>query len=46
MVYAKNIEELYSSYNRTMEDSITNEFPRFKSYVETLFERKSEWSIC
>lgn len=46
MVYAENNDELNISFNKILQHPLTNEFPRFRTYVERLFERKSEWAIC
>jgi hypothetical protein len=45
MVYAENNDELNISFNKILQYPLTNEFLRFRTYVERLFERKSEWSI-
>jgi len=46
MVYSENNDELNISFNEILQHPLTNKFPRFKTYVERLFERKSEWAIC
>jgi len=46
MVYSKNLDDLNNSYNKILTNSLTNEYPRFKSYVEGPFRRKTEWAIC
>jgi len=40
MVYPKNPDDLNNSYNKILTNSLTNEYPRFKSYLEGLFREK------
>lgn len=46
MVYSKTLDDLNNSYNKILTSSLTNKYPRFKSYIEGLFHRKAEWAIC
>lgn len=46
MVYSKILDDLNNSYNKILTSSLTNEYSRFKSYIEGLFHRRAEWAIC
>ncbi|KAL5235033.1 hypothetical protein ACI65C_002443 [Semiaphis heraclei] len=46
MIYSKDTDELNNSFNLINQNPITNDYPRFKVYVERLFQRRQEWAIC
>ncbi|KAL5236478.1 hypothetical protein ACI65C_003888 [Semiaphis heraclei] len=46
MIYSKDTDELNNSFNLINQNPITNDYPRFKVYVEGLFQRRQEWAIC
>jgi len=46
MIYSKDTDELNNSFNLINQNPITNDYHRFKVYVEGLFKRRQEWAIC
>lgn len=46
MIYLKDTDELNNNFNIIIKNPLTNDYPRFKVYVEGLFQRRQEWAIC
>jgi len=46
MIYSKNNEELTNKFNAALQNNLANKYPKFISYLNTLYNRKEQWALC
>jgi len=46
MIYSKNSEELTNKFNAALQNNLAKKYPKFISYLNTLYNRKEQWALC
>ena len=46
MIYSKNEEELASTFNKALQQTLVKTYPIFITYLTNLYQRKEQWALC
>lgn len=46
MIYSKNEEELASTFNKALQQTLVKTYPTFIKYLTNLYQRKEQWAAC